>query len=53
MLPMAQLFFRQQYKGGHNQAATSISSKRWVKTEEQPVCYGDEEDAQSVNRWSA
>lgn len=48
MLAMAQLFFRQQAERHNDQAATSIGGKRRVKTEEEPVCYGYEEDAQPI-----
>ena len=47
VLPMTQLFFGQQSEGYDDQAATGISCQRRVEAEEQPVCNGDEEDAQS------
>ena len=44
---MTQLFFGQQSEGYDDQAAAGISCQRRVEAEEQPVCNGDEEDAQS------
>jgi hypothetical protein len=49
MLPMGQLFFRQQYKCHHDHSTSRICRERWIKAEEQPVCYGHEEDAQSID----
>ena len=48
MLPVAQLFFRQQSERHNYQTATGICGKRWIKTEQKPVCYGHEENAQPV-----
>lgn len=49
MLAMAQFFFRQQCERNHDQATSSVGSKRRVKTEEQPICHGYEEHAQSID----
>jgi hypothetical protein len=46
MFAMAQFFLRQQTKRHDDQTAAGIRSQRWVNAEQEPVCYGYEENAQ-------
>jgi hypothetical protein len=48
MLAMAQFFFRQQTKRHNDQTATGVRSQRRINAEQEPVCYGYEENAQSA-----